>query len=290
MGAVKTLTAPSWEDLADRQQQLIARRQNEPFVRAVLEGAFATARAEDNPIRGNLVATAMRELVTHLLHSMAPDERVEACPWYVATPGLNGPTRAQRASYITQGGLSDAFVADALGIEPKEASKPLTDAMAQLNKLTHVRPNTVLHAEEEIKNLLASLMGEIDALLDAADECRRQVEIKIREHVDQAVIDLLMAEAIDDLDILSSHTRIEEQESESIEVVDLDENIVTLSVEGRVYVELQYGSDGDVDRREGAVMSDSFPYRATLQSSVNSPFQFSEDSIDLEVDTSEFYE
>ncbi|TIP22597.1 MAG: hypothetical protein E5X92_08280 [Mesorhizobium sp.] len=98
----------------------------------VLEGAFDVGCGK-NPIRGNLCAAALRELVSHILHAMAPDEKVLKCVWYSKQPDTNGPTRRQRATFIMQGGLSVEFVTNKLHLDHDETCKPLIDAMNALS-------------------------------------------------------------------------------------------------------------------------------------------------------------
>ena len=89
------------------------------FSKQVLIGALRVARDPENPIRLNLFSAAIRELFGHTLHVLAPSERVTGCSWYQPHPHTHGPTRRQRAKYATQGGLSDAFVAE-LGIDVED--------------------------------------------------------------------------------------------------------------------------------------------------------------------------
>jgi hypothetical protein len=99
----------------------------------------------------------------------------------------------------------------------------------------------------------------------------------------------MISDVIGELDELSTHTRIEEQESERIEVVEIDHEFIRFAVTGRIYVQLQYGSDGDVRNDAGVVLSDSFPYSATLASKVMSPTKPLESTVSVSVDTSSFF-
>ena len=213
-----------------------------------------------------------------------------ACVWYAPEPNTHGPTRRQRASYICRAGLGDAFVADDLGVDIGSVTKPLIAVMDLLSKLTHLKPHTVLADDKEIRSLAGDVFDAVEELFDTTQECRRAVVDELAEHVDRALFDAMISDVIDSLDELSTHTLVEEQESVEIEILDMNHEIITFGVSGNVYVRLQYGSNSDVRNDMGAVMSDSFPYEATLSAKVTDPTQPLTDSVALSVDNSSFYE
>ena len=258
-------------------------------MRALIDGALAVGRDRDNPIGGNLFAAAMRELVSYLLHTLAPDAEVTACAWYAPEPNTHGPTRRQRASYICRAGLADAFVANDLGVDIESVTKPLISVMDLLNKLTHLKPHSVLADDKEIRSLAGDVFDAIEELFEVAEECRRAVVNELTEHVDRALFDAMISDVIDDLDELSTHTSVEGQESEEIGITDMDHETITFAVIGHVHVRLQYGSNSDVRNDMGAVMSDAFPYEARLSTKVAAPTKPLADSVELSVDTSGFY-
>ena len=246
---------PSWVKLQAKADAIVQFRPDDAFTRDMLKGALLVGRDRANPIRGNLLAAAMRELTTYLLHDMAPDGKVMACQWYVREPDTRGPTRRQRATYIVQGGLADAFVSDGLGLDPAAMSKPITKAMDALNKLTHMQPNTVLDDAPGVQSLAGDTMDRLLALFQDARDCRAAVERELGRHVDEAVMDRLLLKAVDELDMLSTHTRVDDFDRDYIRVVGLDDSIITFEVSGTVGVELQYGSGSDVRDDIGSVTS-----------------------------------
>ncbi|WP_425291829.1 hypothetical protein [Bradyrhizobium ottawaense] len=105
---------------------------------------------EDNPARANQSASSFRELTAHVLEAMAPTADVMRCDWFKQDKNVEGPTRRQRALYTCRGGLTDEFLKDKLGIKASELHRGLGDAFQELNKRTHVRPDTELTSEAEI--------------------------------------------------------------------------------------------------------------------------------------------
>ncbi|MCT2581127.1 MAG: hypothetical protein E5X23_08450 [Mesorhizobium sp.] len=281
--------APSWETLWAAARTLQSKRPNDEFMAKVLEGAFDVGCGK-NPIRGNLCAAALRELVSHILHAMAPDEKVLKCVWYSKQPDTNGPTRRQRATFIMQGGLSVEFVTNKLHLDHDETCKPLIDAMNALSKSTHVREETILDDDEKIRELMDDTLGGVLALFDAAAHCQNEVYRQLEREIDDAVFDKFLSETIQELDELSTHTTFEGHESDEVRVVYVDEEVVKFAVSGLVYVELQYGSNSDLRKGEGAVMGDYYPYTATLCSKASNPEEVIGDSVDVKVDNSSFYD
>lgn len=280
---------PSWEALQKTASTLRNKRPDDEFIAKVLEGAFDVGSGK-NPIRGNLCAAALRELVGHILHAMAPDEKVIKCLWYTKQPDTNGPTRRQRATFIMQGGLSFEYVAKKLHLDHEQTCKPLLEAMNELNRSTHVREDTILDEDDKIRQLIHGVLGGIQDLFDAAEDCRGHVYRRLEREIDDAVFDKFLGETIQELDELSTHTMFEGHETHEVEVVQIDEEFIKFAVSGLVYVELQYGSNSDLRKGEGAVMDDCYPYTATLCSKVSNPDEIILSSVDVEVDNSSFFD
>lgn len=283
------IPTPSWAMLREKADVLASKRPNDKFLETVLRGALLVGES-DNPVRGNLCAAALREVVGHLLHALAPDEKVIRCGWYKPDPTSNGPTRKQRATYIVQGGLPAAFVRDSLHLDVNNFGRPLTKAMDRLHGSTHVRENTVLTDDNEIRGLVDSSLTGILDLFEAAVSCQREVHSKMEHQVNEAVFDKFISDTIQELDELSTHTRFDAHAVDDIKVIDVDSDLITYLVTGTVYVELIYGSGSDFRRGDGATMSDSYPYRATMAATVTDPTRVIPDSAQVFVDNSSFFD
>jgi hypothetical protein len=75
----------------------------------------------DNRQRAQHFAVTTRELFGHVLSSRVSDDDVRRCAWYKQDQGARGPTRRQRALYLSRGGLSDDFIREALKLECRDA-------------------------------------------------------------------------------------------------------------------------------------------------------------------------
>lgn len=284
-----TYRVPEWSEIRAKGKALASEHPADKFMTTVLEGAFLVGESE-NPIRGNLCAAAMRELTGHVLHSMAPDQRVAACCWYELVKDTKGPTRRQRVTYIIQGALPADFVEKVLKLDLSKIARPLLATIERLNRSTHVREETVLDDDEEIRVLVDdSLDGLLDTY-DAARTCREEVHRSLRTEVFDAVLDTLLSETLQDLDELSTHTSVDGHDIHDYTMTFVDDEFIELAVDGTVYVELQYGSGSDLRNDMGVVLSDSYPYTATMKARVREPQRIIRESVVISVDNSAFYE
>lgn len=265
-------------------------------VRAILPDEFsATAWAgaiavlkSDNPIRAHLFAAAARELLGHILHSMAPDDEVTEASWFAPVPETTGPTRRQRATFAVQGGLSDARVT-ALGHDHGEMHAALTAAFKDLNQRTHVRPDTLLTDD---KAIAAFAEGVADALLDflaTISDLRDDIARAAATTMRSQMLDAFLKETIGDIDILSTHSMIEGVEVEEVEVEHVGAHDIAYKVSGAVYLELLYGSGSDRARGDGASLTESFPFTCKVMGDIDDIARILH-ADPVEVDTSSWYE
>ena len=279
----------SWDELEAQAQRLRERWPQDVFVDQMLTGAFRVARDAENPIRGNLLASACRELTTYLLHELGPEEEVRACAWFAQDPTTETVTRAQRAAFIAHGGLMPDYVEKTLGFAADDYVKPLTQAMSELNKRVHLKGKTVLGEEGEVRRLAGGIFDAIEGLLDTADECRTFILDELRVHIDRQVVERMLGEQIGELDILSGRTLVDGHDTREVEVVELGPKAIRFHVEGVVYVTLQWGSGSDFRNGDGATMAEEFPFEAFVIAAAVEPSKF-EDIHDLTVDTDGWYE
>jgi hypothetical protein len=89
----------SWTEVDQAKRDLIGLVPRDRFLKKLCKGAIQTGRDKANPIRGNLVASALRELATHILHSLAREDEVRLCVWFEQAKDTKTVTRGQRALY-----------------------------------------------------------------------------------------------------------------------------------------------------------------------------------------------
>jgi hypothetical protein len=156
-------------------QELVERvrsRLPDDFSKRQFEGALIVLTQEDNPARAHQSASSFRELTAHVLEHMAPDANVTRCKWFKQEKNVQGPARRQRALYACRGGLTDSFFKTKLGIKPDKLHYGLGPAFVELNKRTHVRPETELKMAAEIDEFADGALGALDDLFETIDELK----------------------------------------------------------------------------------------------------------------------
>lgn len=185
-----------------------------------------------------MFAGAFRELLTSMLHRLAPDEDVQACHWFGKVLDTKGPTRAQRAKFVAQGGLPDDLIEET-GYEVGSLLRPIVKSIERLNGYVHVRPAKVLADEAAIVQLRDNILSALQDLAEALTICRDAVAEVVREEVDATAVASLTKETLDEVDILSTHHQVEHVEYDDFEVSRIGSSTVELIARGYVEVELQ---------------------------------------------------
>jgi hypothetical protein len=231
------------------------------FSRTLLDGAV-NVLASDNPIRAHLFATAIRELLGHILQTKAPDDAVKAAPWYIGEE--NRPTRRQRATFAIQGGMPNELV-DQLGLDASDMQKDLTDAVEKLNKRTHVREGEVLQDPVEIEAFTSQAGSAVLEFLSTIDEMRSIVADAVIHTESNEVFSKFLEETVDDIDILSTHTQVEGVQVDHVEVSQIGVDTIQYRAQGTVYVQLVCGSGSDHEKGDGTIIADSFRSHASYR-------------------------
>jgi|GEM_PF-235909 len=279
--------APS-PTLADR---LIALAPLAPddFFRITLEGAASVLRDAANPLRLNLFSTAIRMLFEHVMGTLAPDADVEACPWYTPVEGQDRPVRAQRIRYWLQGGLEDGWVKDELRLEAEPLRGRLLKAFNKLSKHVHGRVQTLVRDAQEQETEAAATVGAVEELLHAFHDCRITLIEPLIEELDEAAIDDLLSETIQSIDELATHHTIEEIYTAHTDVALIGPDFVRYRASGSVSVTLQWGSNSDMRRGDGAELDESFPFECLFDVPLDDPRDLGRAEVVSGVDTSSWY-
>lgn len=274
------------------------RQEHEPALLLISQTVFEMAlvrAAFDNlqisgPLCFNNFGYALRELLRHVFHRLAPDEQIKRCDWFKPdSTSKSTITRAHRSKYILQGGLSDYFVRQILKVEIRPAIQDVLAAFEVLNKFTHVNSDTFNLDQGDVTVHAAACLEATSSLIDKIGVCRGALLQKLAAALDQHILNKAIADVIGDLDELATHHLIEGVYTESTEVMDIGSNDLRIEVQGYVEVELQYGSGSDVRNDIGTVMSDSFPFSADLRVEFTRPLGKSTIVSNFKVDTSSWY-
>jgi len=163
-------------------------------------------------------------------------------------------------------------------VKSGKMTKDKKDAIAHLGNYVRSHGN--------YKFLVAIATPPKEKKLDIAD-----IKSLLTQNLIEKLTQKLMEELPDELDQLSTHSRIEDITDVDIDEIKIEGKSIFVKGDGVISVELQYGSDGDQDSGDGYKTNDSFPFdfEITLEYSVKNKLEIKKVN-KLEVDTSSFYE
>ena len=251
-----------------------------------------------NPLRFNNFAYCMREIITLILARYSSDDDILKCCWYKnETNKEDGVTRAQRVKYSIQGGFNDLRVFEILELDEdddkdfiKDTLKSFTKLFRELNEHTHLREKRFNIGDELCESLAFQVLGVMKEILMLIEDLRVQIKSHIEGEIDDALISEIVTTTFNELDILSTHTMVDDSELDSFYVETISSEYVEVKGYGTVYCDLQYGSGSDMRNGIGASISQSFPYNFTIHAKLNDLHNLELGGAGIEVDTDSWYE
>lgn len=263
------------------------------FERDLYEAAYLNLQDRRNKLRFNNFAYAMRELAGHTLTRLAPDPEVQKCVWWRAKAKgeAHQVTRIERAVYATQGGLSNFYVSQKLGLDFTDSHEELRNAIKRLSDYTHIKPEVFGMDNEEVDRLAAETTEAVAGLMASIQACRSAVADRLSDAITDAAIQQVLKDSLDAVDELASHYYLEEVYVDSHEVIGITAEMVHLRASGTISVTLQWGSNSDVRNGDGLEMDESFGFSCELTCETPNPdpdmLEYVEHS--LIVDTRDWY-
>jgi hypothetical protein len=182
------------------------------------------------------------------------------------------------------------YVENELGIDIGAERKALLKTIDQLNKLAHVNEDSFGSNPKDVERHVFAACEALQPFLDCADEARNLLCSRVEGQVHDDVVSEAISETILSLDEIASHHYIDEVDIHQIEVTSMDHVEIQFTAYGSLGVELQWGSNSDVRRGEGAVIRDSYPLTCKFISKVESPEELEVVEDSLCVDTSSWWD
>jgi len=284
------MTQPTSKPLPEEDAATLKSLAIDAFMTDALRGGAAALADRSNPLRLNFFSTAMRMLFEHVMGALAPEEEVRACDWYKSEDGQLRPTRRQRIQYWLQGGLSDEFLIEELDIEPAPLRAKLVKAYDQLSKHVHGREDTIVSDPDRQDEEAGVIIKAVRELLQAYHDCRHALIDPLSEALDDEAVNALTMETIQGVDELASHYSVEEVYTSETEVVAINAHFVRYKATGTIAVILQWGSNSDLRRGDGAEAEKSFPFECAFDVPVDDPRDLSNADVTAGVDTSSWFE
>jgi hypothetical protein len=271
-------------ELADLRRELI----DDEFCRIVVDGAERALIDAANPLRCNFFSTAMRMLFEHVMDTLAPASEVERCSWFKPETQTGRPSRAQRVLFAVQGGFPERFVKQTLKVDVQPLRKRLLLAVDELSKHVHGREATMLRGAAAQDKFVQETVAAMTEFLVAMRECREAILEPVEEALDDEAVSALVTETISDIDELATHHSVEDIEVEHVTVYKIGHDTITYRATGSIYVTLQWGSNSDVRRGDGAELDESFPFYVDMVLPLDEPWDMSYAETNYGVDAREW--
>lgn len=270
-----------WKTLQDKATAL---RDHLPegFARIALDGAMAVAML-DIPLRGNFFAAAMREVVSMSLHANAPDQPVMETPDFELEDGQERPTQAQRFAYWARAGLDPAFVKARLDVDIDAAVKTGKASLKELSKRVHVREGTHVHDEEAVLELVGSALAALETVFTAAENARSAVIDALAEEINDEAFNAFVLDTMEAIDELATHHSIEAVWVGDVQVRQAAPDQLRFEVTGSIDVGLQWGSNSDIRRGDGAEADENFKFTLTFTAPTLAPTEFEDTTYALDL-------
>ena len=263
------------------------------FEQDLFKAAIANVDDENNKLRLNNFAYAMRELIRTVLERLAPDDEIVNAPWFEPNDKdkPDKVTRTQRIKYAIQGWLSDEFITETLGIDHSENDKQLRKSIDVLSKYTHVTPLTFGMSSVDVTKCVLNVLLQMQCFLMDVAEAHAQIRNAAMECIDEEMIEEFYINTQDDLDIMATHYEVLSYVVTGITPKSKDDGKIILDVSGFVNVRHQYGSAGDMRRGDGFEMKARYPFSSQLIASyTNREGDVHIVDKTMDIDTNSFYE
>ncbi len=224
------------------------------------------------------------------MDGIAPDAEIKKSGWFIPDPtSKTGVTRRHRVHFAIYRYLDQKHFKKLLTDQVADIADDLANAAKGLSKLSHVSKETLTPDPNTVIELFRSSLALFARLVDTIAEARSHVKDELEASLSESLAHLFVSDFFDDLDELSTHTRPQDADGISVEITSIAEDGVHFSGSGRVYCDMQFGSDGDCRRGDGLEWEDSFPFTFSGTSPLSDPFRPEVGVSDIAIDTSSYH-
>lgn len=258
-------------------------------LQKILEGALNSYRDAGNPLRYVNTGNGLRELFREFLGEVAPDDEVKKAPWFVPDKtSKNGVTRRHRIDYAVFGNLVPGNFPKTFADQADGLAENLPKDIGELSAFTHVTAKILAKNYDKSAPLFAAVMQRFILLVSAIESAKMFIEKDVAYEIQKHLDDVFTGDFFDELDCLSSHTRPQGASDVELSEVTFDEEWIEFTGSGSVDCDLQWGSDGDVRRGDGAESSKSFPFTFSGKAPIGDLTRIEVDRSSISINTSSF--
>ena len=267
---------------------------SDSFDKELVDYAFRNLEDKTNLIRLNNFSYVLRELLYRILEREAPHKDVSKSPWFKSMIkwDKNKATREQQMQYMMLDKFPNDFVNQILKIDVKAAAEYLNGILNSMNAYTHISPKTTNYSDKDIESKVGNVCALFTDLFGLIRKIQNKIYDGVAKRIDRELLETMYMETFDEVDILSTHSTIEEYSLQDLTIERITDRDLKCDVQGIVTVRLQYGSNYDIRNDDGYVTNMSFPFNSSFTCTLTEEgienYVIEQDSID--VDTSSFYE
>jgi hypothetical protein len=148
-----------WDEPSERERVCQALARHDPDIADMYESAWRQLDLPlPDPARGP--AFAMRDVLTHFLHHLSPDDNVRSQPWWKPHDGKQGISRADRTKFIYETQLIDG-AQTSLVCNQLERIKGLIVVLNSAHGRQPLEPGSLRARFQQAQALLSSLLRVI---------------------------------------------------------------------------------------------------------------------------------
>lgn len=278
------------ENLKDNLKKLLS----DSFDKELVDYAFRNLEDKTNLIRLNNFSYVLRELLYRILDREAPHEDVSKSSWFKSMIKWDKTkaTREQQMQYMMLDKFPNDFVNQILKIDVKAAAEYLNGILKSMNAYTHISSKTTNYSDEDIERKVGNVCALFTDLFGLIRKIQNKIYDGVAKRIDRELLETMYMETFDEVDILSTHSTIEEYSFQDLTIERITDRDLKCDVHGIVKVRLQYGSNYDIRNDDGYVTDMSFPFNSSFTCTLTEEgienYVIEQDSID--VDTNSFYE
>lgn len=267
---------------------------SDSFDKELVDYAFRNLEDKTNLIRLNNFSYVLRELLYRILEREAPHKEVSKSPWFKSMIKLDKTkaTREQQMQYMMLDKFPNDFVNQILKIDVKAVAEYLNGILNSMNAYTHISPKTTNYSDKDIESKVGNVCALFTDLFGLIRKIQNKIYDGVAKRIDRELLETMYMETFDEVDILSTHSTIEEYSIQDLTIERITDRDLKCDVQGFVTVRLQYGSNYDIRNDDGYVTDMTFPFNSSFTCTLTEEgienYVIEQDSIDF--DTSSFYE
>lgn len=191
----------------------------------------------------------------------APDDDVIKCSWcdsnYLDNDGK--PTRKARLRYYLLYSMDNTTVDERFQKKITDIEKEYGKQINKLSKYTHVTENVFYMSESEKDHQFYEVIDLLAYIIDFLAASEKMTYREIESFLYDDISDHVYHDYLDsELDVLSTHTRIENVNGIEFEITDIDKDYIYIEGTAELEVNLQNGSDSEMERGDGFAFDMTF--------------------------------